>query len=500
MPDDDAEKTNEHRSETRSRARLRRSRCPSSDVRRKRPPALSFLLRMEHAAAPRARGLAAGARLRRRSALAIFVALSVKAVLLEHCGPARRRSTRRGHRRLRVPADGPALRALGALRGPRLAPGLRGSSPRCSRSRSSRSSSRSSNGEEFSSLLHLLRLARSSRSRSSRSLRWAYEWLTGVILRAAGYQRRAVLVGTGDHIEASRHALRDSAHTAISVVGFISLTPRPDERAALARRARRPRRRSSTAHRIDEVIIADPDFPEDDAVELVDRCHARGVRVRIAPSTMELLIHRAEFVARRGGPAVRAQAAGLRGLRLRDQADVRPRRSPRCSLVVLSPLLLAMAARVRCPRAGRSSTARCGPGIGGEPFACLKFRTMYRDADQRQADLESLNEATGALFKMRDDPRMTPVGRVPAPLLARRAAAAAERPARRDVARRARGRCPSATSTASRSGTRSATSSSRASPGCGRSPGARSWTSTTSCASTSSTSSAGRSSSISRSS
>jgi lipopolysaccharide/colanic/teichoic acid biosynthesis glycosyltransferase len=52
------------------------------------------------------------------------------------------------------------------------------------------------------------------------------------------------------------------------------------------------------------------------------------------------------------------------------------------------------------------------PGIGGVPFACLKFRTMYRDADQRQADLESLNEASGALFKMRRDPRMTPVGRV----------------------------------------------------------------------------------------
>jgi lipopolysaccharide/colanic/teichoic acid biosynthesis glycosyltransferase len=36
---------------------------------------------------------------------------------------------------------------------------------------------------------------------------------------------------------------------------------------------------------------------------------------------------------------------------------------------------------------------------------------MYRDADERQADLESMNEASGALFKIRDDPRMTPVGR-----------------------------------------------------------------------------------------
>ena len=51
------------------------------------------------------------------------------------------------------------------------------------------------------------------------------------------------------------------------------------------------------------------------------------------------------------------------------------------------------------------------PGIGQLPFACLKFRTMYYDADERQDALEELNEASGALFKIRDDPRLTPVGR-----------------------------------------------------------------------------------------
>jgi lipopolysaccharide/colanic/teichoic acid biosynthesis glycosyltransferase len=51
------------------------------------------------------------------------------------------------------------------------------------------------------------------------------------------------------------------------------------------------------------------------------------------------------------------------------------------------------------------------PGIGGAPFECVKFRTMYSDSDQTQADLESLNEASGALFKIRDDPRLTRVGR-----------------------------------------------------------------------------------------
>ena len=52
------------------------------------------------------------------------------------------------------------------------------------------------------------------------------------------------------------------------------------------------------------------------------------------------------------------------------------------------------------------------PGIGGSPFSCFKFRTMRSDADQMQADVESLNEASGPLFKIRRDPRLTRVGRL----------------------------------------------------------------------------------------
>jgi lipopolysaccharide/colanic/teichoic acid biosynthesis glycosyltransferase len=49
--------------------------------------------------------------------------------------------------------------------------------------------------------------------------------------------------------------------------------------------------------------------------------------------------------------------------------------------------------------------------MAGRPFQCLKFRTMRQDAEQAQADLEELNEQTGALFKIRQDPRLTGVGR-----------------------------------------------------------------------------------------
>jgi exopolysaccharide biosynthesis polyprenyl glycosylphosphotransferase len=161
---------------------------------------------------------------------------------------------------------------------------------------------------------------------------------------------------------------------------------------------------------VDEVVIADPDFPQQEAVELVDQCHQRGVRVRIAPSTMEILVHRAEFVPGQSVPLFELRPPVFEGIDflLKRTFDVV---GALLLLFFLSPFLLAIAIAIKISSRGPAFYASVRPGIGGTPFSCWKFRTMYRDADQRQADLESINEASGALFKIRDDPRMTPVGR-----------------------------------------------------------------------------------------
>ena len=241
------------------------------------------------------------------------------------------------------------------------------------------------------------------------SFRYLYERLTGWLLRLAGYQRRAVLVGTGQHIEAVAHALANSADP-ISVIGFVSLQPRPHN-GLLALGALEDIGRVVADHRIDEVIIADPDFPQPQAVELVDQCHQRGVVVRVAPSTMEILSHRAEFVPGQSVPLFELKPPVFEGV------DYALKRSfdlvgGFLLLLVLSPLMATIALAVRLTSRGAVVYRSVRPGIGGQPFECMKFRTMYRDADQRQADLEQRNEATGALFKIRDDPRMTPVGRL----------------------------------------------------------------------------------------
>jgi exopolysaccharide biosynthesis polyprenyl glycosylphosphotransferase len=241
------------------------------------------------------------------------------------------------------------------------------------------------------------------------SIRAGYEWLTGVILRAAGYRRRAVLVGTGKHIRDVAHALGDATHSPIEVVGFLSLKELP---------ANGLRSLGSLAdlesvlgtERIDEVIIADPDFPQVEAVDLVDRCHQRGVRVRLAPSTMEILIHRAEFVPGQSVPLFELGPPVFEGVdfALKRTFDIV---GATLLLIVLSPVLLTIMLAVRLSSRGPAFFRSTRRGIGQRPFACLKFRTMHTDAEEHQADLEEFNEASGALFKIRDDPRLTRVGR-----------------------------------------------------------------------------------------
>ncbi|MEI7032775.1 exopolysaccharide biosynthesis polyprenyl glycosylphosphotransferase [Streptomyces pratensis] len=80
-------------------------------------------------------------------------------------------------------------------------------------------------------------------------------------------------------------------------------------------------------------------------------------------------------------------------------------------LLVLAPLLLAVALSVRLSSRGPVFHRQIRQGRQGRPFTLWKFRTMVADAELRQARLAPYNEADGPLFKMRGDPRVTPVGR-----------------------------------------------------------------------------------------
>jgi exopolysaccharide biosynthesis polyprenyl glycosylphosphotransferase len=241
------------------------------------------------------------------------------------------------------------------------------------------------------------------------TLREVHLRITGWLLTQAGYRRRALLVGSGKHIEEVAHALEGKSRTRVDLAGYVSLTPRPQNGLrSLGQMEDLPE--VLARERIQEVIIADPDFPQEHAVELVDLCHQRGVTVQVAPTTMEILIDRAEFVPGQVVPLFKLRPPVFEGI------DYALKRTfdlvlATVGLFFLSPVLLTIAGAVRLSSRGPVIYRSVRPGIAGKPFYCFKFRTMRQHAEQIQADLESLNEKSGAIFKIRRDPRLTGVGR-----------------------------------------------------------------------------------------
>lgn len=80
-------------------------------------------------------------------------------------------------------------------------------------------------------------------------------------------------------------------------------------------------------------------------------------------------------------------------------------------LLLLSPLLLSIALAVVLTSKGSPLFFQTRSGLKGRPFRMVKFRSMVREAPTWREDLQPFNQTDGAAFKMKNDPRVTPVGR-----------------------------------------------------------------------------------------
>lgn len=82
------------------------------------------------------------------------------------------------------------------------------------------------------------------------------------------------------------------------------------------------------------------------------------------------------------------------------------------ALVLIAPVLVAIAIAIRLDSPGPVLYLSERIGRNGRSFRCFKFRTMVQDAERMQTRMGHLNERDGVLFKIANDPRVTPVGRI----------------------------------------------------------------------------------------
>jgi exopolysaccharide biosynthesis polyprenyl glycosylphosphotransferase len=159
------------------------------------------------------------------------------------------------------------------------------------------------------------------------------------------------------------------------------------------------------------VFIAVPSHMHEHVEEMVNICHEKGAQAQVVPDLFQLSLNRVEFNNMAGIPLFSAREVSISPVgrtikRLLDLAIVMLLALPAGIVAVAT----AVAIKLESP--GPAFFFQERVGYRGRPFKMAKFRSMVVDADEQKAALEALNEASGPIFKIKDDPRLTRVGRV----------------------------------------------------------------------------------------
>lgn len=239
-------------------------------------------------------------------------------------------------------------------------------------------------------------------------------WQILILLRDRGRNLRlAVVVGSGPRTGELIRQIYE-AQTGIRVVGYVD----DDDRGHAAGIAGvdylgtlddLPRVLASRV--IDEVFVALPMRSYyDAAAKALRSCEEQGIQVRMPcdPFASGICLQRVDLV--NGRPILSFVPSGvsywyLLTKRLMDMAV------SLAGLLLLAPLFLVVAVLIKLDSPGPVFFLQQRIGMNKRPFWLFKFRTMRPDSEAMQAALEHLNESDGAAFKIREDPRVTRLGR-----------------------------------------------------------------------------------------
>ena len=233
-------------------------------------------------------------------------------------------------------------------------------------------------------------------------------------MRKQGYGvQRVLIVGAG---ETGRMIMRNTAaqpELGYHVVGFVDDKPERGNR-----NLGRFKGLGSTdqieevikEQTVDVVIIALPWLYHRKIMGIIGQCERLKVAVRIVPDLFQLSLSQVDIDDLNGIPLIGTKSVSIKGwnLALKRGIDVV---FSGLALALLSPLLLLIAVLIKLDSPGPAIFKQTRIGRGGREFTVYKFRTMREGAEQEVDALRDLNEAQGALFKIREDPRCTALGR-----------------------------------------------------------------------------------------
>lgn len=230
-----------------------------------------------------------------------------------------------------------------------------------------------------------------------------------------GYNlRRLLIVGTGKRAAQFTNKIISHPEWGFKIVGAVDYENiRVDESALGARMLGTLENLPSILHRmaVNEVIFIVPRSKLNVIEDSIGVCETEGVRATVAVDLFDLKI--AKFIQTEldGIPLVTFETtvAGEWQLLLKRTADIM---ISGLGLVLLSPVFLITAISIKLTSKGPVFfRQQKRAGLNGRKFVLYKFRSMREGAHLKRSELEGLNEMSGPVFKIKNDPRITPLGR-----------------------------------------------------------------------------------------
>ena len=224
--------------------------------------------------------------------------------------------------------------------------------------------------------------------------------------------RNVLIVGTGPEAHALRHHVENIRHLGYSFKGFIEfpgstsrfVTESGDVVGDLDTMFQHARK-----HFVDEIFFTTP-HERGMIHSVLEKARANGINLRVVPEMYDGLAWNSpiEYIGQFPTIPLHCGYVPELALMLKRVVDVL---FSILALAIFAPVMLAIAIAIRLDSHGPAFYASERLGKKGRVFRCLKFRTMVRDADKRQAEMMHMNERQGVLFKISNDPRITPLGR-----------------------------------------------------------------------------------------
>ena len=237
-------------------------------------------------------------------------------------------------------------------------------------------------------------------------------------VRSKGLNYRTILiVGTGRRATDIARMVENHKYWGYKMLGFVSDGHRLANGWARYRifgtvpDLKRILENGQTSEPIDEIVFAVTRKKLDEMKQIFLMCEELGIRTRVAMNFFPNRVARLEVEELEGVPFLTftTTPSDESQLAMKRLLDV----SVSVLLLVLAlPIIVIAALAIKLTSPGSVLFKQERIGLNGRIFTLYKFRTMIEDAHQRRDEVNHLNEMTGPVFKLKADPRVTPVGRM----------------------------------------------------------------------------------------